>query len=81
MAPGPAHPEHEPVQLDDLGDAEVAAAEAAIAHENLPELEQAPIPPVPAVEPVPEVAGALPPDDREVTAPDLANTDAKGQRA
>jgi regulator of protease activity HflC (stomatin/prohibitin superfamily) len=65
MAPGPAHPEHEhePVDLDDLGDAEVAAAEAAIAHErvpelgdgsvanaSVPELEEAAIPPVPAVE-------------------------------
>ena len=82
MAPGPAHPEHEPVNLDDLGDAEVAAAEAAIAHENVPQLEGASIPPVPEVEPVPEVAGALPPDVREVTAaPDLAKTDAKGKRA
>jgi regulator of protease activity HflC (stomatin/prohibitin superfamily) len=81
MAPGPAHPEHEPVDLDDRGDAEVAAAEAAIAHDKLPELEEAPIPPVPEVEPVPEVAGALPQDVREVTAPDLANTDAQGKRA
>ncbi len=33
MAPGPAQPEHEPpAELDDLGDAEVAAAEAAISH-------------------------------------------------
>src|SRR6516225_4732147 len=74
MAPGPSHPEHEhePVDLDDLGDAEVAAAEAAIAHEHVPELEGASIPPVPEVEPVPEVAGALPPEVSEVTAPDLA---------
>src|SRR6516162_4228358 len=71
MAPGPSHPEHEhePVDLDDLGDAEVAAAEAAIAHEHVPELEGASIPPVPEVEPVPEVAGALPPEVSEVTAP------------
>jgi regulator of protease activity HflC (stomatin/prohibitin superfamily) len=81
MAPGPAHPEHEPVDLDDLGDAEVAAAEAAISHDRVPELEEAAIPPVPEVEPVPEVASALPPDVREVTAPDLANTEAKGKRA
>jgi regulator of protease activity HflC (stomatin/prohibitin superfamily) len=81
MAPGPAHPEHEPVELDDLGDAEVAAAEAAISHDHVPELEEASIPPVPEVEPAPEVAGALPPDVREVTAPDLANTEAKGKRA
>jgi regulator of protease activity HflC (stomatin/prohibitin superfamily) len=89
MAPGPAHPEHEPpAELDDLGDAEVAAAEAAIAHENIPqlgsgsirdanvpELEEASIPPVPAVE------DALPTDVRQVTAPGLATEDAKGQRA
>jgi regulator of protease activity HflC (stomatin/prohibitin superfamily) len=66
MAPGPAHPEHEPADLDDLGDAEVAAAEAAIAHENLPALEEASIPPVPEVESV------LSADARQVTAPDLA---------
>ena len=30
MAPGPSHPEHEPAELDDLGDAEAANAEAAI---------------------------------------------------
>ena len=83
MAPGPSHPEHEhePVDLDDLGDAEVAAAEAALAHEHVPELEGASIPPVPEVEPVPEVAGALPPEVSEVTAPDLATGDAKGSRA
>jgi regulator of protease activity HflC (stomatin/prohibitin superfamily) len=81
MAPGPAHPEHEPVELDDLGDAEVAAAEAAIAHENLPQLEEASIPLVPEVEPVPEVTSALPLDVREVTTPDLAKEDAKGKRA
>jgi regulator of protease activity HflC (stomatin/prohibitin superfamily) len=81
MAPGPAHPEHEPVDLDDLGDAEVAAAEAAISHDHVPELEEAPIPPLPEVEAVPEVASALPPDVREVTAPDLAQPDAKGKRA
>ena len=53
MAPGPAVPEHEPpVGLDDLGDAEVAAAEAAIAHTSVPELEEAPVPPIP---PLPEV--------------------------
>jgi len=86
MAPGPTHPEHEPpVELDDLGDAEVAAAEAAIGHEHVaqlgqgstrdasvPELEEASIPPVPVVEDV------LPPDVRQVTTPGLANEDAKG---
>jgi len=79
MAPGPAHPEHEPVRLDDLGDAEVAAAEAAIAHENVPELGQGSLPDanVPeleeaAVPPAPEVENVLPPEARQVTAPDLA---------
>jgi hypothetical protein len=67
MAPGPSHPEHEPpAELDDLGDAEVAAAEAAIAHSELPELEEAPIPSVP------ELGDTLPPEVREVSAPDLA---------
>ena len=76
MAPGPAHPEHEPpAELDDLGDAEVAAAEAAIAHTNLPELEESAIPPVPEVEPVPEVQDVLPPEISQVTAPDLAAKD------
>ena len=76
MAPGPAHPEHEPpAELDDLGDAEVAAAEAAIAHTNLPELEESAIPPVPEVEPAPEVQDVLPPEISQVTAPDLAAKD------
>src|SRR4029077_10322016 len=48
MAPGPSHPEHEaPVEIEDLGDAEVAAAEAAISNVKVPELEEASIPPVP----------------------------------
>jgi regulator of protease activity HflC (stomatin/prohibitin superfamily) len=38
---------------DDLGDAEVAAAEAAIAHAPVPGLEEAPVPPVPAIEEAP----------------------------
>jgi regulator of protease activity HflC (stomatin/prohibitin superfamily) len=70
MAPGPAHPEHEPpAEIDDLGDAEVAAAEAAIGHTNLPELEEASIPEMPEVEEV------LPADVRQVTAPDLSVQD------
>jgi regulator of protease activity HflC (stomatin/prohibitin superfamily) len=70
MAPGPAHPEHEPpAEIDDLGDAEVAAAEAAIGHTNLPELEEAPIPELPGVDNV------LPADVRQVTAPDLSAQD------
>ena len=70
MAPGPAHPEHEPpAEIDDLGDAEVAAAEAAIGHTNLPELEEAPI------SSIPEVEDVLPADARQVTAPDLSAQD------
>jgi hypothetical protein len=50
MAPGPAHPEHEPVELDDLGDAEAADAEAAI--EGRPSAARPPeaIPPVQAID-------------------------------
>jgi hypothetical protein len=53
MAPGPAHPEHEPVDLDDLGDAEVATAEAAI--EGRPSAAGPPeaIPPAEAIAPPP----------------------------
>jgi regulator of protease activity HflC (stomatin/prohibitin superfamily) len=70
MAPGPAVPEHEPpAELDDLGDAEVAAAEAAISNVHVPELTEASIPPVP------EVEGAPSPEVQEVTAPDLAAKD------
>jgi len=76
VAPGPAHAEHEPpVELNDLGDAEVAAAEAAISNAHVPELTEANIPPVP------EVTEAVAPEVRQVTAPDLAKEDAKGQRA
>ena len=71
MAPGPAHPEHEPPEeIEDLGDAEVAAAEAAISSAHVPELEEAPVPPTP------EVEDAVAPEVREVTAPDLAARDA-----
>ena len=70
MAPGPSHPEHEPdEELEDLGDAEVAAAEAAISSANVPALEEASIPPAP------EVENAVPPEVREVAAPDLATPD------
>jgi len=89
MAPGPAHPEHEPPpELDDLGDAEVAAAEAAIAHESVPQLGQGSIreADVPELEeasipPTPEVENVLPPDVRQVTAPGLVKENAKGKRA
>ena len=59
MAPGPAHPEHEPAEPDDLGDAEVANAEAAI--EGRPSAAGPPdaVPPAAAI--------ALPP----VQAPDI----------
>jgi regulator of protease activity HflC (stomatin/prohibitin superfamily) len=70
MAPGPAAPQAEPIaELDDLGDAEVRAAEAAISNTKVPELEEASIPPVP------EVEDALPQEIRQVTAPDLAGKD------
>jgi regulator of protease activity HflC (stomatin/prohibitin superfamily) len=73
MAPGPAHPEHEhePVELDDLGDAEVADAEAAI--EGRPSAAGPPeaIPPVEAI--------AIPP----VQAPDIKvpQVNADGEQA
>jgi len=74
MAPGPSHPEHEPPEeIDDLGDAEVAAAEAAISNVHVPELEEASIPPAP------EVETAVTPEVREVTAPDLATPDLAGK--
>ena len=65
MAPGPAAPASEPLgELEDFGDAEVAAAEAAISNVKVPELEESSIPPVP------EVEGPVAPEVREVTAPD-----------
>src|SRR5713226_2417800 len=72
MAPGPAAPPPEPAsELEDLGDAEVAAAEAAISNVHVPELEESSIPPTPEVEnavPLPEVENAVAPEVREVTA-------------
>jgi hypothetical protein len=74
MAPGPSHPEHEPpAEIEDFGDAEVAAAEAAISNAHVPELEEASIPPAP------EVENPVTPEVREVTAPDLATPDLAGQ--
>src|SRR5256884_4041796 len=74
MAPGPADPEHTaPREIEDYGDAEVAAAEAAISSTHVPQLEQPPLPPVPAVE------DAVTPEAREDTAPDLAAPDLAGQ--
>jgi regulator of protease activity HflC (stomatin/prohibitin superfamily) len=76
MAPGPAAPAPEPVgELADLGDAEVAAAEAAISNVKVPELEESSIPPVPEVPQVPLVEDAVAPGVREVTAPDVAQDD------
>jgi regulator of protease activity HflC (stomatin/prohibitin superfamily) len=64
MAPGPPQPVARPDEPEDLGDAEVAEAEAEISKANVPELDPAPVPqlgeaavpPVPEVEPVPDVA-------------------------
>src|SRR6266568_3145459 len=70
MAPGPAHPEHEPPRvIEDYGAAEVAAAEAAISSVHVPELEESSIPPAPAVEPV------VSEEVREVTAADRVARD------
>ncbi|MBV9207462.1 MAG: slipin family protein [Actinobacteria bacterium] len=70
MAPGPTHAEHAPIDdLDDLGAAEVAEAEAAISHTSVPELEQASVPAAP------EVEEAAAPPLREVTAPERAARD------
>jgi regulator of protease activity HflC (stomatin/prohibitin superfamily) len=70
MAPGPAAPPPEPLgQLDDLGDAEVAAAEAAIGNAHVPELEESSIPPAPAVE------DATTPEIQQVTTPDMTASD------
>jgi regulator of protease activity HflC (stomatin/prohibitin superfamily) len=61
MAPGPEAPTGSTALADaealDLGDAEVAAAEAAIAHTGTPALGAAAVPEVPEVPQVPEVPG------------------------
>jgi regulator of protease activity HflC (stomatin/prohibitin superfamily) len=65
MAPGPATPAPEPIgELEDLGDAEVAQAEAAISHTHVPELEEAAIPPTPQLDDAPAEPV------RQVAAPD-----------
>jgi regulator of protease activity HflC (stomatin/prohibitin superfamily) len=64
MAPGPPQPVARPDEPEDLGDAEVAEAEAEISMANVPELDQtavpqleeAAVPPVPEVEPAADVA-------------------------
>jgi len=62
MAPGPEAPTGSTALADaealDLGDAEVAAAEAAIAHTGTPELGAAAVPEVPEVPEVPGVEAA-----------------------
>ena len=60
MAPGPGLPPEPAEELEDLGDAEVAEAEAEITMANVPELDQAPVPQLgeASVPPVPEVAPA-----------------------
>ena len=50
MAPPPAAPSTPPEELDDLGDEEVAAAEAAISHLPQPALSDAEPPPVPELD-------------------------------
>ena len=57
MAPGPPRAPEVAEEPEDLGDAEVAEAEAEISMANLPELDQAPVPQLDeaAVPPVPEV--------------------------
>ena len=57
MAPGPPQPVARPDEPEDVGDAEVAEAEAEISMANVPELDQAPVPQLDeaAVPPVPEV--------------------------
>src|ERR1700733_635726 len=70
MAPGPAAPPPEPLsELEDLGDAEVAAAEAAISNVKVPELEESAIPPAPQLEDV------VTPEIPQVTAPDMTASD------
>jgi regulator of protease activity HflC (stomatin/prohibitin superfamily) len=75
MAPGPTAPTGSTALADaeaqDLGDAEVAAAEAAISHTAaptaaVPALHDAEVPPVPAVPAVPELSAP------ELSAPELA---------
>jgi regulator of protease activity HflC (stomatin/prohibitin superfamily) len=69
MAPGPSRPAPAAAEPEDLGDAEVAEAEAEIAKTNVPELEEPPAAPVPEVgaasaaettQEIPRTAGAEP---------------------
>ena len=61
MTPGAQQPaDARPEEPEDLGDAEVAEAEAEIAGVNVPELEEGTVPPVPEVEPVAGPGQGLP---------------------
>jgi regulator of protease activity HflC (stomatin/prohibitin superfamily) len=75
MAPGPAAPTGSTslaeVEAEDLGDAEVAAAEAAISHTGVHELTEAEVPPVPEVAPAAESVPELAPGNG-ATAPKTA---------
>jgi len=59
MAPGPGTPAAAPPLEEDLGDEEVAAAEAAISHGGAPELTEAAVPPAPEVEPADDTVPGL----------------------
>src|ERR1700727_1811590 len=70
MTPGATQPaEARPEEPEDLGDAEVAEAEAEISMAHVPALEETAVPPVPEVEPVPDLVAELPSASAE---PDLA---------
>jgi regulator of protease activity HflC (stomatin/prohibitin superfamily) len=69
MTPGAQQPAAERTEPEDLGDAEVAEAEAEIAKVNVPELTESAVPPVPEVEPVSDLIPELPSAAAE---PDLA---------
>jgi regulator of protease activity HflC (stomatin/prohibitin superfamily) len=70
MTPGATRPaEARPEEPEDLGDAEVAEAEAEISMAHVAALEDSEVPPVPEVEPVPDVVPELPSATAE---PDLA---------
>jgi len=91
MTPGANQPAAERTEPEDLGDAEVAEAEAEIAGVNVPELEESSIPPVPEVEGVtgqvnelltaatsPEMTDATPPEGLPSAAEGLPRVDAEG---
>jgi regulator of protease activity HflC (stomatin/prohibitin superfamily) len=70
MTPGATRPaEARPEEPEDLGDAEVAEAEAEISMAHVAALEDSEVPPIPEVEPVPDVVPELPSAAAE---PDLA---------